>query len=242
MLHSTKTHFKNKLLQRLTAGDLSLLEPHFERVTLKLKTVLQRPGEPIEFVYFPKNCIASVIAKMPGGRDAEVGVIGFEGMTGTPIVMGDDRQPCECVIQLAGDATRLPAKALLEAIAASPTLRPFLLRYVQSLSTQTTFTALGNARSKLEERLARWLLMCADRVDGDELRLTHEYLSIMLGVRRPGVTVAIQILEGKGFIRAKRGVVTIRDRDGLEELANGAYGIPESEYERLVGKLDSGIG
>jgi CRP-like cAMP-binding protein len=140
---------------------------------------------------------------MPLGRDAEVGVIGFEGMIGTPIVMGDDRQPCECVIQLPGDATRLPAKALVEAMAASPTLRLFLLRYVQSLSTQTSFTALVNARSKLEERLARWLLMCADRVDGDELGLTHKYLSIMLGVRRPGVAVAIQILEGKGLIRAK---------------------------------------
>lgn len=104
------------------------------------------------------------------------------------------------MIQLPGDAIRLPAKALVEVIAASPTLRLFLLRYVQSLSTQTSFTALVNARSKAEERLARWLLMCADRVDGDELQLTHEYLSIMLGVRRPGVTVAVQILEGKGFI------------------------------------------
>jgi CRP-like cAMP-binding protein len=242
MLQSTKTHFKNELLRRLTPGDLSLLEPHFERVTLKLKTVLQRPGAPIEFVYFPENCVASLVARMPRGRDAEVGVIGFEGMTGTPIVMGDDRQPCECVIQLPGDATRLPAKAMAEAIAASPTLRLFLLRYVQSLSTQTSFTALVNARSKLEERLARWLLMFADRVDGEELELTHEYLSIMLGVRRPGVTVAIQVLEGKGFIRAKRGVVIIRDREGLMELANGAYGVPEGEYERLVGKLDSRIG
>jgi CRP-like cAMP-binding protein len=242
MLQSTKTHFKNKLLQRLTSGDLSLLEPHFERLTLKLKTVLQRPGVPIEFVYFPETCIASVIARMPLGSDAEVGVVGFEGMTGTPIVMGDDRQPCECVIQSPGDGTRLPAKALVEAIAVSPTLRLFLLRYVQSLSTQTSFTALVNARSKLEERLARWLLMCHDRVDGDELALTHEYLSIMLGVRRPGVTVAIQGLEGKGVIRAKRGVVIIRDREALVELANGAYGIPESEYERLVGKLDFRIG
>ncbi|WP_353644571.1 Crp/Fnr family transcriptional regulator [Mesorhizobium sp. WSM2239] len=239
MLQSTKTHFRNELLRRLGPADLSLLEPHFERISFKLKTVLQRPGAPIEFVYFPESCIASLIAKIPRGRDSEVGVIGFEGMTGTPLVMGDDRQPCECIIQLEGDATRLPAEVLSAAMAESPTLRMFLLRYVQSLSTQTSFTALANARSKLEERLARWLLMCADRVEGEKLELTHEFLSIMLGVRRPGVTVAIQILEGKGLIRANRGVVVIRDREGLIALTDGAYGIPEDEFERLVGKIDS---
>lgn len=237
MLHFTKPHLKNELLRRLGSEDLSLLVPYFERLTLKLREVIQRPGAPIEFVYFPESCIASLVAKMPRGRDAEVGFVGFEGMIGTPIVMGDDRQPCECVIQMAGDATRVPASALSKAIAASPTLWLFLLRYVQSLSAQTTSTALANARSKLEERLARWLLMCADRVDGCELRLTHEFLSIMLGVRRPGVTVAIQILEGKGFIRASRGAITIRDREGLIELADGAYGLSEGEYERLIGKI-----
>jgi CRP-like cAMP-binding protein len=239
MLQSTKTHFRNELLRLMVQDDLSLLEPHFERVSLKLKTVLQRPGAPIEFVYFPENCLASLIAKIPRGRDSEVGVIGLDGMTGTPLVMGDDRQPCECVIQLEGDATRLPAQALSAAMAESQTLRLFLLRYVQSLSTQTAFTALVNARSKLEERLARWLLMCADRVEGEKLGLTHEFLSIMLGVRRPGVTVAIQILEGKGLIRASRGAVVIRDREGLIALADGSYGIPEGEYERLVGKIGS---
>jgi CRP-like cAMP-binding protein len=239
-MHSpTKTHFRNELLRRLPSPDLSLLEPHFERMTLDLRTVLQPPGAPIEFIYFPESCVASLVAKMRRTKDAEVGLVGFEGMTGSPLVMGDDRQPCECFIQLAGEATRVPASALSEAMTASSTLRPFLLRYVQSLAIQTIFTALANARSKLEERLARWLLMCADRVEADELQLTHEFLAIMLGVRRPGVTVALQILEGKGLIRAKRRAITIRDRGGLVALARGSYGVPEGEYERLVGKIAS---
>lgn len=237
MLHLKKTCLKNELLRRLTLDDLALLAPHLERMTLRLKTVVQQPGTPIEWVYFPENCIASLVAKMPKGRHADVGIIGFEGMTGTSIAMGDDRQPCECVVHLAGEATRMPAKALAEAMAASPTLRPFLLRYVHSLSIQTSFTALGNARSKLQERLARWLVMCADRVPGERLALTHDYLSIMLGVRRPGVTVALQILEGKGVIRNHRGEITIRNREELIAIANGSYGVPEAEYERLIGKI-----
>ncbi|WP_353642480.1 Crp/Fnr family transcriptional regulator [Mesorhizobium sp. WSM2239] len=115
--------------------------------------------------------------------------------------------------------------------------RLFLLRYAQSLSIQTEFTALANARSNVEQRLARWLLMCADRVHGDHLNLTHEYLSIMLGIRRPGVTVAIQLLEGNGLIRANRGVVIVRDRGGLVAASAGSYGVPEAEYERLIGKI-----
>jgi CRP-like cAMP-binding protein len=237
MLQSAKTGFRNKLLQRMNMNDVALLKPQLERVRLKLKTALQRPGEPIEFVYFPENCIASLIAKMPKGRDAEVGVIGFDGMTGTPLVMGDDRQPYECVIQFPGEAIKLPAQALSAAMAESSTLRLFLLRYVQSLSTQTAFTALANARSKLEERLSRLLLMWADRVEGERLELRHQFLSIMLGVRRPGVTVAIQILEGKGFIRANRGVVLICDREGLITLADSAYGIPRGRI-RTAGRQD----
>jgi CRP-like cAMP-binding protein len=158
-------------------------------------------------------------------------------MLGAGVVLGDDLPAHECYVQLAGAAYRLPTRALLSALSQSPTLKPFLLRYVQALHIQTGYTALVNARSKLEERLARWLLMCDDRVTGEKLTITHEFLSIMLGVRRPGVTVALQILEGKGFIRANRGEILLRDREGLIELTDGAYSEPEAEYLRLVGEI-----
>jgi hypothetical protein len=116
-------------------------------------------------------------------------------------------------------------------------MRLFLLRYAQSLHIQTGYTALVNARSKLEERLARWLLMCEDRSAGSKVAMTHEFLSVMLGVRRPGVTVAIQLLEGRGLIRAQRGEIVIRDRQGLILCADGGYGEAEAEYQRLIGRI-----
>ncbi|ESZ05751.1 hypothetical protein X737_35335 [Mesorhizobium sp. L48C026A00] len=132
----------------------------------------------------------------------------------------------------------IPAPALSSALSESTTLKALLLLYVQTLYIQTSYTALVNARSKLDERLARWLLMCHDRVRGDRLAITHEFMSVMLGVRRPGVTVAIQELEGRGLIRATRGEIVIRDRDGLFQLADGTYSEPEREYRRLLGKIE----
>jgi CRP-like cAMP-binding protein len=226
---------KNELLRRLSTKDFELLSPHLERVELELRTVVHPAGRPMEFAYFPDTCIVSSVAKVPKGKDVEVGMIGFEGMTGNALLLGDDRQPLECVIQYAGVASRVASSALAKAVAASPSLKAIFLRYVHGLSIQASYTAWTNARSTLEQRLARWLLMYADRIEGETLAVTHEYLSILLGVRRPGVTVGIQILEGKGLIRAKRGLVVIRDREGLIELAEGAYGIPEAEHKRLVG-------
>jgi CRP-like cAMP-binding protein len=179
--------------------------------------------------------IASVVAKHRG-RDAETGLIGSEGMTGASVVMGGDQTPHECYIQLAGEGMRIDAGALSDALCESPTLRLFLLSFVQSLYVQTGFTALVNARCNLHERLARWLLMCADRTTDGRLGITHEFLSVMLGMRRPGVTVALQVLEGMQVIRATRGLIEIRSRQGLEQIASSAgYGLAEAEYERLMG-------
>jgi CRP-like cAMP-binding protein len=228
--------YKNELLRRMSAHDLALLEPHFQRRTLDLKVILETAGSKIEAVYFPEDGIGSVIARTPGNTDAEVGFIGFEGMIGSALVMGADCAPHECRVQVAGEAMRIDAGLFAAALVESPTLRLFLLRYVHYLNIQTGYTALINARSKLEDRLARWLLMCDDRVTGGRLSTTHEFLSIMLGVRRPGVTVALQLLEGRGLIRAQRGEILIRDRDGLVALADG-YGPSEAEYAKLVGEI-----
>lgn len=237
MTGSRNTPFRNELLRRMPVADFDRLEPDIERCTLALRAPLEIPRQPIEAVYFMEAGIASVVAKTSNGRDAEVGFIGFEGMTGSALVMGDDRSIHECYVQSAGEAARILAGAFTSALKESPTLRLYLLRYVQSLHIQTGFTALANARSKLEDRLARWLLMCDDRVDGSQLTVTHDLVSLMLGVRRPGVTVALQLLEGRGLIRSHRGEILIRDRQGLIDLANGSYGPPEAEYSRLVGDI-----
>ena len=126
---------------------------------------------------------------------------------------------------------------MLAALAASATLRTTLLRYAQALSVQVSFTALSNAVHQIDERLARWILVCDDRIASGELALTHQYLSVMLAVRRPSVTTALHVLEGNGLIRAARGLITIRDRAGLEDFAGDAYGKAEREYERLLGPL-----
>jgi CRP-like cAMP-binding protein len=148
-------------------------------------------------------------------------------MSGPSVVMGNtDRIPHETYMQIAGQGQRIKADRLREAIATSRSLHQVLLAYVFSFMTQTTQTALANGRSKIEERLARWLLMADDRVDGNELPLTHEFLAIMLGVRRSGVTVALQELERKGLIAYRRSVITISDREGLEHSSNGTYSAP----------------
>ena len=229
--------YRNQLLRWMSANDLALLKPHMKRCDLPLRMMLETPQIPIEAVYFIEQGIGSVVARTKSGQEAEVGFIGFEGMTGASLVMGDDRSPHACYVQLEGQAIRIEAGAFKVALAASATLRMFLLRFVNTLQTQTGCTALVNARLKLEERLARWLLMCDDRVPGERLAITHEFLAIMLGVRRPGVTVALQLLEGRGLIRSRRGEIVIRDRAGLMELANGGYGEAEAEYVRLIGEI-----
>ena len=234
MLHSANSLYKNRLLRLLDPQDRSLLSPHLERVELGLRDRLEQRGMPIKFVYFIEEGIGSIVAKMTADRDAEVGIVGHEGMTGTVAVLGGDLAPHDCFVQLAGAAMRIPIAPFRDALEQSPTLQRFLLRFVQCLMMQTSYTALANARQQLEQRLARWLLMCEDRA-GAELNITHEFLSIMLGVRRPGVTVGIQVLEGNGLIRATRGKIVIRNREALIELADGSYGAPEAEYERLIG-------
>ena len=212
----------NRILSRLTRKDLALIEPHLKAVDLPVRKQLATPNKRIQQVYFLESGVASVVAN--GENNIEVGIIGREGMTGASLVMGSNElPPHETYMQIAGAGHSLPAAKLTEAIDASVALHRVLLHYVHSFMTQTTQTALANGRSKIEERLARWLLMADDRVDDGELRLTHEFLGIMLGVRRPGVTVALQELERRGFIEHKRGLITILDRNALRKSSNGTY-------------------
>ena len=147
------------------------------------------------------------------------------------MIHGADRSPCDVFMQVEGAAHRITAQKLQEAIDQSITLLRCLLRY----AIQAHYTALANARGNIGERLARWLLMARDQLDSDEMLLTHEFLALMLGVRRAGVTEALQAFESKALLETARSSLTIKDREGLEECANGLYGPPEAEYERLFG-------
>jgi CRP-like cAMP-binding protein len=226
----------NRLLGALSPQDFARLEPHLEPIRLAVKDDLVLPEVPIAHVHFIETGLASIVASTPDGERAEVGHVGREGMTGVSIVHGAASSANHTFIQVAGSALRLPSGVLREAIDASPALRAVLLRYAQALLVQVEQAALANGRYSIQERLARWLLMCQDRLDGDDLPLTHEFLALMLGVRRPGVTEAIHLLEGVQIVSARRGHVRVLDRARLEEVAGGCYGVPEREYDRLLGR------
>jgi CRP-like cAMP-binding protein len=219
---------KNRILSRLSAADIALLKPDLEAVELQLRYVLEAANEPIQHSYFIEYGLASIVAAN-GHKRLEVGLIGCEGMTGLPIVLGYDRSPHETFMQVAGNGVRIPAQKLREAIAQSRSLELALLAFAHRFLNQTASTALSNGTATLEERLARWLLMANDRLRGDEVPLTHEFLSLMLGVRRAGVTVALHYLEQRALIRLARKQIVITDRKGLEAAANGTYHTPEKK-------------
>jgi DNA-binding transcriptional regulator YhcF (GntR family) len=183
---------------------------------------------------------ASVVAVQAGETRAEVGLIGCEGMSGTSVVLGAQSSPHESYMQVAGEAQQITTSDLQRAMAASKSLHLTLLRYVQVFMVQTAHSAIANARAKIDERLARWILMAHDRVAGDTLPLTHEFIALMLGVRRAGVTEAVHTLSSKGLIETRRGEIVVRNRKGIERHAGDAYGTPEAEYRRLIGTFSEG--
>jgi CRP-like cAMP-binding protein len=222
-LLSRKT-IANHLLTGLADKDFGLLAAHLERVDLPVRKSLERRNKRITSVYFPESGFASVVAKGAGRQGIEVGIIGREGMTGLSLVLGASRPPRnETFIQCAGTGLCLTAARLREAIDQSVPLHRCLLRYAHDFQAQTAETALANGRAKIEDRLARWLLMADDRVDGPELPLTHEFLSLMLGAQRGGVTLAVHALERAGLISTRRAKITIVDRKALEKKSNGTY-------------------
>ncbi len=212
---------QNLILSRLSRDDLALIQPHLQPVELPLRKVLERANKPIKVIYFPESGFASMVAD--AGKPIEVGLIGREGMTGLAVVLGNDRNQNDTWMQAAGNGQCISADDLRNAIAQSRSLHNSLLRYAHAYFNQMTRTAIANGRSKIEERLARWLLMAQDRLGSPELPLTHEFLALMLGVRRPGVTEAVQHLERQGLIAHRRGCIVIRNREKLVQLSNGTY-------------------
>jgi CRP-like cAMP-binding protein len=226
-MNKPSTSTKNRILSKLSNDDRALLDPDLEPIELKLRQVLEEPNKPIKHSYFIEYGLASIVAANKHKR-IEVGLIGCEGVTGLPIVLGNDRSPNETFIQVAGNARRISADKLRKAIPKSRSLERALLGFAHVFMNQTANTALSNGTATLEERLARWLLMANDRLRGDEVPLTHEFLSLMLGVRRAGVTIALHYLEKRGLIQMSRKQIVITDREGLKATANGTYHQPEA--------------
>ena len=237
MNEPAQTDVRNRLLRHMAADDYALLRPHMRPCEGHRGEAYFQADAPFESVWFMDSGIGSLVTVSPEGQRAESGIWGRDGFAPVAAVMGGDLSPYEGQVQLPGTCWRIDADALREACRTSARLHALLLRYAQTLSTQVARTALSNAVHTVDERLARWLLMCHDRVDGDEVWLTHDFMAVMLAVRRPSVTTSLHMLEGNGFIRAERGCVVIRNRAAMEEFAADSYGAPEREYERLIGPL-----
>jgi CRP-like cAMP-binding protein len=230
---------RNALLTALEAAEYSQLLEYSESVELKLREVLYEANGPITHVYFLARGVASIIAPVGDNTSVEVGTVGNEGLVGLPLLFGVDREPAKAFIQVADGGIRVTAAAFQKAVAESVPLRALFLRYAQSYMSQVSQSSACNRAHSIEERCARWLLMTHDRVAADEFPLTHEFLSLMLGVRRAGVTVAAGVLQKAGFIEYTHGHIKIVDRKGLEGAACACYRIIRDSYDGLSRPLSS---
>jgi CRP-like cAMP-binding protein len=223
----------NYILNALPEEDLERLLPDLEPVELKLGQVLYRPEEPIEYVYFPNNTMISVVAMTAEGQSAEIGIIGWEGMVGMDVLMGSDSTLNEHLVQHPNGALRINAAAVKTEFRRCGALHDLLLRFIRLMMIQIGQTALCNRLHTVDERLARWLLLCRDRAGTDKLQLTQEFLSIMLGTNRATVTMSAIALQSAGFIKYTRGHITIKDHEGLEDFSCECYKIVKKEYDRF---------
>lgn len=229
---------KNSLLRALSSADYEKIAEQAMNVPLRLRQDLIEPGEPMRYVWFPQSGMLSVVNDMEDGKTSiEVGVIGREGIAGLPIFHGRNTQPCRILVQVAGEAKRVPAEAFEAIIPKAPTLRTALHTYSLALMNQASQQVACNRLHSLEQRCAKWLLTTHDHMDTQELPLTQELLAVMLGVRRPGVTVAAQTLQDAGLIKYRRGRITVTDRRGLEKIACECYRRIRSDYEHLLGDV-----
>lgn len=224
----------NRLLAALPAEEYQRLLPSLEMVSLNLSDFLYEKDETIEYVYFPTTSMASILVTLADGTLIEAGITGNEGMVGLPVFFGVDRTPTLAFCQLAGDAVRLRSKVFQAEIERNGSLMALLQRYAQAYFSMLAQNSACNSQHSIQERCSRWLLLSHDRVVGDEFSLTQEFLSHMLGVRRAGVSVAMQTLQQAGIIRYNRGIITVVDRAALERSACECYAIIADEYKRLL--------
>ena len=223
---------QNHILASLSTEELTRLRP--KQVNLRLGQTLSEPDASAHYVYFPQAGMVSLVRHMRDGAMVEVGIVGREGFVGMSPVLGGDINIIENMVQIAGSALRIAADVLQAEYGQNPNLRTHMLRFSQALLAQVAQTAACNGRHALQERLARWLLMAKERLDHSVVTLSHEFLSTMLGVRRPGVTVALGTFKKAGLVRYRHGKIEILDQAGLEDAACECYGDVREEYKRLL--------
>lgn len=237
-MSSLHNGLRNKLLQLLPSDEFSHLEQHLDPLQLPREFSVAGAGRPIEHVYFFESGICSVVAKSPEGQQVEAGIFGRESFGPViPMVAGVKTNALDTYVQVAGEGHRVAVDVFMDLLGSCPRLSHLVQISAYLMALQTAYTSLSNAVHQVDERLARWLLMCHDRTDGDEIALTHEFIAMMLAVRRPSVTTALHTLEAARYIRAERGHITIRSREGLVDFAADAYGVPEAEYAKLLGSM-----
>ncbi|MET0646192.1 MAG: Crp/Fnr family transcriptional regulator [Pyrinomonadaceae bacterium] len=223
----------NRLLASLPAEDYERMLHALKPVTFTLGEIIYEPQGLMEYVYFPTTAHVSLIYTMENGTTAEVGLVGNEGIVGVALFMGGDTTPNCAVVQGGGDALQMSAKAMQEEFKRGGAFQLSLLRYTQWLITQISQTAVCNRLHSTEQRLCRWVLMTHDRSGSDELQMTHEFISHMLGIQREGVSLSAHRLQEGGAISYKRGIIKILDRQKLEDCACECYQVVRSEYLRL---------
>lgn len=232
----------NRILSALPGEEYERLSAHLEPVEMALGQVLYRPDEPITHVYFPSIGTVSVVAMLEDGKQVEVGTVGNEGMFGVCVFLGSVSSLLETVVQMPGHALRMRSDLLKEEFRRGEHLQDLLLRYTQAFIVQIAQTAACNRAHPIDGRLAKWLLMCQDRAQASELQLTHEFIAVMLGARRAGVSEAASRLQDEGIIRYRRGHVQILDNQMLEAHSCECYSVVKKEFERLLGAGGERIG
>ena len=224
----------NHLLRALPSEGLKRLAPYLEYLDMPLGTVLYESGDLLRYVYFPVDCIVSLLYVLADGSSAEIAVVGNDGLIGIALFMGGETTPNRAIVQSAGRACRLPGQRLKDEFNRNGALRELLLRYTQALITQMAQTAVCNRHHSVDQQLCRWLLLSLDRLPSNRLVMTQELIANMLGVRREGVTEAAGNLQRLGVIQYQRGHITVLDRPTLETLCCECYAVVKKETDRLM--------
>lgn len=230
---SAPTSPRNRFLDRLPEASRRRLLPRFRPVDLAYDQVLYELDGPIEYAYFPTGAVLSAITVMQDGDMIEVGTIGHEGLVGH-YGFGGQRSPHRMIAQLGGPALRIASPALQDEADEDDALKDLLTAYHVAFMAQVSQSVACNGLHRLEQRCCRWLLMCRDRVDSDDIRLTHEYLGVMLGARRASITDVLRPLQEAGLVRSSRGVITILDAGGLEARTCECYVLVRDRYDKLL--------
>ena len=233
-MSSSQSPNQNHLLAALPAAEFERLAPHLELVSMRLGDVLYEPGGQLQHAYFPTDSIVSLHYVMASGASAESAGVGNEGVVGISLFMGGNTTPSSAVVQTAGYAYRLPGRVLKQEFSRAGLMQRLMLRYTQALMTQMIQTAACNRHHSVEQQLCRWLLLTLDRLPTHELVMTQELVASMLGVRREGITEAAGRLQQAGFIRYRRGHISVIDRSGLETRACECYAVVKKELSRLL--------